>query len=467
MEDNKSKYAELGEKPVGRLLLQYAIPAIIAMVASSAYNIIDGIFIGQGVGPAAIMGLALVNPLMALSAAFGAMVGVGGATLLSVKMGQKDYDTAKRILGNVIILNTCVGIGLAAGLLACLDPILRFFGASDFTIGPARTFMQVYLSGNLFTHMYFGLNNMLRATGRPKLAMYATFGTVALNCVFAPLFIFGFGWGIGGAAAATLLAQVTMLCWQFRIFSDRSNLIHLEKGLPRPDLRIIRSALLTGLPQLLINSCACLVAIFITRSLTFYGAETAAGGDVAVGSYGIANRLGMFFVMGMLGLNQGMQPIAGYNFGAKKYDRLLCVLRKAVLYATLFSVAGFLVCELLTEPLVRLFAKDSPALVAEASRALRIMMITFPLVGFQIISTAFFQSIGYVGKSIFLSLSRQLLFLLPLLLLLPHLTAQRLDGVWYAMPVSDIVAFCVAAAMQVYQVRKFKRLIHRQPSLSA
>lgn len=461
MEDNKNKYNDLGEKPVGQLLLQYAIPAIIAMVASSAYNIIDGIFIGQGVGPAAIMGLALVNPIMSLSAAFGAMVGVGGATLLSVKMGQRDYKTAQLILGNVIVMNIVVGIGLATGVLTFLDPILRFFGASDFTIGPAREFMRVYLLGNAFTHLYFGLNNMLRATGRPKLAMYATFGTVGLNCLLAPVFIFGLGWGMRGAAAATISAQVIMLCWQLHIFSDRSNLIHLDKGLPKVRLRIIRSALMTGLPQLLINSCACMVAIFITRSMTHFGSLTAVGGDVAVGSYGISNRLALFFVMAVMGLNQGMQPIAGYNYGARKYDRLLQVLTKALLFATVFTTIGCLVCELFAPSLVRLFAKDSPALVAEAARGLRIMMITFPLVGFQIISTAFFQSIGFVGKSIFLSLSRQLLFLIPLLLILPHLTREALDGVWYAMPVSDFIAFCVSLTMQVFQVRKFKRLIQQ------
>lgn len=460
MEQEGNKYRELGEKPVGRLLLQYAIPAIIAMVASSAYNIIDGIFIGQGVGPAAIMGLALVNPLMSLSAAFGAMVGVGGATLLSVKMGQRDYKTAKLILGNVIVMNVVVGIGLAVGILLFLDPILRFFGASDYTIGPARAFMQVYLLGNVFTHLYFGLNNMLRATGRPKLAMSCTIYTVVLNCVFAPLFIFVFDWGIRGAAGATLLAQMVMLCRQFHIFSDRSNLIHLDGKLPTVNLSIIHRTMMTGLPQLLINSCACLVAIIITRSMTHFGDMTAAGGDVAVGSYGISNRLGLFFVMAMLGLNQGMQPIAGYNFGARKYDRLLEVLKKAIFYATLFSVAGCLVCEVWATPLVRLFAKDSPELIASSARGLRIMMVTFPLVGFQIISTAFFQSIGYVGKSIFLSLSRQLLFLVPLLLVMPLVMPESLDGVWYAMPVSDAVAFCVALAMQAVQVRKLKALVH-------
>ena len=457
--DNTTQFNELGEKPVGKLLLQYSIPSIIAMLASSVYNIIDGIFIGQGVGAEAIIALALVNPIMNLTAAFGAMVGVGGSTLMSVRLGQKDYKTAQDILGNVVFLNFVVGVGLGGILLIFLDPILRAFGASDATIGPAHDFMTIYLMGNVIPHMYLGLNNLLRSTNRPKLSMYATIGTVVLNCVFAPLFIFVFKWGIRGAALATVLAQLCVLCWQIKLFSNKNDLVHFHRGMFHIRGSIIKQSLLIGLPQFLINLCACLVAIVITRSMTYFGAQTALGGDIEVGSYGVANRLIIFVIMVVIGLNQGMQPIAGYNFGAQKYDRLLQVLKKAMIYATVFTTTGCIVCLLFAEPLVSLFAKDSPALVQESARGLRIMICTFPLVGLQVISTAFFQSIGYAGKSIFLSLSRQLLFLLPLLLLLPHVMSNPIDGVWYSLPASDVVAFIVAVVMQVIQVRKFKQQI--------
>lgn len=450
------QYNDLGEKPVGRLLLSYAIPAIIAMAASSVYNIIDGIFVGQGVGSAAIMGLALCNPLMSLTAAFGAMVGVGGSTLMSVRLGQKDYREAQDILGNVLVMNVVMGLLLGIGLQLVLEPVLRFFGASDYTIGPAYEFMTVILSANIFTHLYFGMNAMLRSTNRPRHAMYATFGTVILNCMLAPLFIFVFHWGIRGAALATVMSQFLMFLWQLRLFADKSNIVHLERKWPRVQWRIIRSSLTIGLPQFLINLCACLVAIVITRSLTYFGEETTLGGDVAVGAYGIQNRLILFIVMAVIGLNQGMQPIAGYNFGAQKYDRLIEVLKKALLFATIFTTVGWAVCIVFATPLVSIFAKDSPELVAEAARGLRINISTFPLVGIQIIATAFFQSIGYVSKSIFLSLSRQLLFLLPLLLVLPHVFTNPVDGVWFSLPISDAVAFIVAVVMLIHQIKKLR-----------
>ena len=413
-QSNINQFNVLAEKPVGALLMQYAIPAIVAMAASSVYNIIDGIFIGQGVGPEAIMGLALTGPMMSLTAAFGAMVGVGAATLMSVKLGQKDYTTAQKILGNLVIMNLTLGIVLGAILLCFINPILRFFGASDVTLPYAREFMSIILVGNVVTHMYLGLNAMLRSTNRPQKAMYATFGTVILNCVLAPIFIFVLNWGIRGAATATILAQLMMLMWQLRLFSNKSDLIHLSRKNIKLDLRLVRESLLVGLPQFLINLCACLVAAMMTRSLTTYG------GDVAVGSFGICNRLILFIVMVVIGLNQGMQPIAGYNFGAKRYDRVLGVLKRALCFGTMITMMGFIIGIFFPTPFVTLFAKDSPELIKMASHALSCMVMMFPIVGIQIVSTAFFQSIGYAPKSIFLSLTRQLIFLVPAIFILPH-----------------------------------------------
>lgn len=452
MEQSKTnQFNVLAEKPVGSLLMQYAIPAIVAMAASSVYNIIDGIFIGQGVGAEAIMGLALTGPLMSLTAAFGAMVGVGAATLMSVKLGQKDYGTAQKILGNVVIMNLTLGIVLGLLLLVFINPILRFFGASDVTLPYARNFMSIILVGNVVTHMYLGLNALLRSTNRPQKAMCATIGTVVLNCILAPIFIFVLGWGIRGAATATIMAQMIMLTWQLRLFSNKDELIHLSRSIIKLDVKIVKESLLVGLPQFLINLCACLVAAMMTRSLTTYG------GDMAVGAFGICNRFILFIVMVVIGLNQGMQPIAGYNFGARRYDRVLGVLNKALIFGSAITLMGFVIGVFFPTPFVSVFAKDSPQLIKLSAHALSCMVMMFPIVGIQIVSTAFFQSIGYAPKSIFLSLTRQLIFLVPAIFILPHLYADPLEGLWHAAPVADGLASVLAITLLVLQVKKFKK----------
>lgn len=452
MEQSKAnQFNVLAEKPVGSLLMQYAIPAIVAMAASSVYNIIDGIFIGQGVGAEAIMGLALTGPLMSLTAAFGAMVGVGAATLMSVKLGQKDYGTAQKILGNVVIMNLTLGIVLGLLLLVFINPILRFFGASDVTLPYARNFMSIILVGNVVTHMYLGLNALLRSTNRPQKAMCATIGTVVLNCILAPIFIFVLGWGIRGAATATIMAQMIMLTWQLRLFSNKDELIHLNRSIIKLDVKIVKESLLVGLPQFLINLCACLVAAMMTRSLTTYG------GDMAVGAFGICNRFILFIVMVVIGLNQGMQPIAGYNFGARRYDRVLGVLGKALIFGSVITLMGFVIGVFFPTPFVSVFAKDSPQLIKLSAHALSCMVMMFPIVGIQIVSTAFFQSIGYAPKSIFLSLTRQLIFLVPAIFILPHLYADPLEGLWHAAPVADGLASVLAITLLVLQVKKFKK----------
>lgn len=450
----EEKFAALGKKPIGTLLLQYSLPAIIAMIASSLYNIVDGIFIGQGVGEAAITGLALTNPLMALTAAFGAMVGVGGATLMSMRLGQQDYSAARRILGNVVVLNIVMGLSLGGILQLFLKPILVLFGASSTTLPYAYDYMTILLYGNVFTHLYFGLNAQLRSTNRPHLAMYATFGSVAINAALDALFIFGFGWGIAGAAWATVIAQIIMLSWQIRLFSNSADLIHLSRSILRPRRALMREIILIGMPQFLVNACASLVTIFVTRSMAAYG------GDAAVGAYGIVNRLLMLVVFIVIGLNQGMQPIAGYNYGAQHYRRLETTVKYTILAATIVTTAGFAASMLWAEHCVALFAKDAPRLIAVAADGLRIAILMFPLVGMQIVSSAFFQSIGKPGKSIFLSLTRQMLFLLPCLFVLPHLCSRPIQGVWYAMPLSDAAASLLSALLLIQQIRKLRQQPH-------
>ena len=315
--DNKKATLELGTKPVGKLLVQYATPAIVAMTAASLYNIVDSIFIGQGVGPLAISGLAITFPFMNLASAFGAAVGVGASTFISVKLGQKDYQTAENILGNTLTLNLIIGIGFTLLTLLFLSPILRFFGASDATLPYARDYMEIILAGNVFSHTYFGMNAVLRAASKPRQAMYATIFTVVMNTLLDYLFIMVFGWGIRGAAYATILAQMMALAWQMWLFSDKRQLLHLKRGIYGLRAELVKNIIGIGISPFAMNVCACVVVIFINQQLVHFG------GDLDVGAYGISNRMGFMFVMLVMGINQGMQPIVGYNYGAQKLDRTM------------------------------------------------------------------------------------------------------------------------------------------------
>lgn len=446
--NNKKAALELGTKPVGQLLTQYAIPAIIAMTASSLYNITDSIFIGQGVGALAISGLAITFPLMNLAAAFGAGVGVGASTFISMKLGQKDYKTAEKILGNTVTLNIIIGLAVGLFSLIFLDPILRFFGASDQTLPYAHDYMVVVMAGNLISHMYFGLNAVLRAAGKPKVAMYMTIFTVVLNAVLSPIFIWPMHMGIRGAALATILSQIVALVWQCKIFSNPSEILHFQRGTYRLRSDIVKNILAVGVSPFAMNVCACVVVIFINHGMVKYG------GDLAVGAYGIANKVAFIFVMINIGLTQGMQPIAGYNYGSQQLDRMLHVLKLSMIAGTVIMTTGFLVAMLLPGFCARLFTTDQ-TLISMSIRGIRIEMMMFPIVGYQMVVTSFFQSIGKAKISMFLSLSRQLLFLLPMLIILPPLF--KIDGVWAAMPVSDTVAALVAAWIMTLYMKRFMK----------
>ena len=451
-DSNNQKTLELGTRPVGRLLVEYALPAIIAMTASSLYNMVDSIFIGQGVGALAISGLAVTFPFMNLSAAFGAAVGVGASSYISVKLGQKDYAKALRVFGNTVTLNVIIGILFSTISLLLLDPILYFFGASDQTISYAREYMIIILLGNVITHLYFGMNAVLRSASKPRAAMFIIIFTVVLNTLLDPLFIYTFDLGIAGAAYATILAQLLAFLWQLKLFSDKREILHLQRGIYKPSLRIIRNILAIGMSPFFMNACACIIVIFINRNLLTYG------GDLAVGAYGIANRVAFIFVMVTMGVNQGMQPIAGYNYGAQKFDRLLRVLKLAMISATCVTTSGFLVAEFCPRLCVSLFTDDAQ-LTSLSINGLRILMAAMPIVGYQMVITNFFQSIGMAKISIVLSLLRQLLLLLPLLILLPPYFG--IDGVWMSMPVSDTLSALLAFVVMSRYMKKFT-MLHQQ-----
>lgn len=435
---------ELGTEKISVLLRQYAVPAIIAMTASSLYNMVDAIFIGHGVGPYAISGLALTFPFMNLAAAFGTLVGVGASTMASMLLGQKNYDIARKVLGNVVVLNFIIGMAFTVVALVFLDPILYFFGASDQTISYARDYMQIILAGNVITHIYLGLNSLMRSAGHPKRAMSATIMTVLLNAALDPLFIFTFDMGIRGAAVATILAQVVALILTVVWFCDKRELIHFEKGIFRLDRRIVKDSIIIGLAPFLMNFVACFVVIIINMRLKTYG------GDLAIGAYGIVNRIVFVFIMIVSGLTQGMQPIAGYNFGAKQMPRVYEVLKKTMIYSTVVLTTGFLICEICPRLVISIFTDDRE-LMDIAVHGMRLVVAMFPLVASSMVIGNFFQSIGKPRQEIFLSLSRQLIFLIPCLWLLPFFFG--IAGVWSSFIVADALASVVSMILLINFIR--------------
>ncbi len=445
---------ELGTKPIGQLIRQYAVPGIIAMTASSLYNMVDSIYIGHipDVGSLAISGLAVTFPLMNISTAFGTLVGVGAATMISVLLGQKNYAVANKVLSNEVTLNILTGVIFTVVALLWMDPILRFFGASDNTLPYARDYMVIIALGNAVTHLYFGLNSVIRSSGNPKIAMGLTLFTVISNAILDPIFIFTLGMGIRGAALATVLCQLMSLCYTMWFFLDQKKFLHLPRSrkIFRIDWRIAKDSLSIGMGPFLMNLASCIVVLFINQQLVKWG------GDLALGAYGIVNRISFLFVMIIMGFNQGMQPIAGYNFGARQYARVREVYVKTAGWATLVCIVGFVVSELFSGPTVSIFTSD-PALHDLAAKGLRKMNIAFPIIGFQMVTTNLFQCLGMVRKSIFLSLSRQLLFLLPCIYILPPLLESE-AGVWYSFPISDTVAAIVTGIFAIGLLRNLGSL---------
>lgn len=440
---------ELGTENIGKLLKQYALPAIIAQTASSLYNMVDSIFIGQGVGKLAISGLAVTFPLMNLSTAFGTLVGAGAATMLSVLLGQRNYKAANKVLGNVVSLNIIIGLIFMVLALVFIDPILYFFGASENTLPYAKEYMRIILFGNIITHLYFGLNAAMRSAGHPKKAMGLTIFTVLFNTALDPVFIFALDMGIAGAAWATVISQAIAMVIVMRHFSDRSKAFHFEKGIARLDMRVAKDSLAIGMGPFLMNAAACLVTLFINQQLREYS------GDLGIGAYGICNRFIFMFIMICMGLNQGMQPIAGYNYGARQYSRVKEVFWKTAKLAMGMTTLCFIIGTFFPRIAAGIFTHDAE-LLDLSEQGLRIMTIAFPIVGFQMIATNFFQSLGMVKKSVILSLSRQILFLLPLLYALPLWHGAK--GVWMSFPIADLLSTILTAIMLGSLFKKFNRM---------
>ncbi len=451
----------LGTRPIGRLLMQYSVPAVIASVVTSLYNIIDSIFIGRGVGAMAIAGLAITFPLMNLVIAFCMLIAVGGATITSIFMGQKNIARASEVVNNVLALCLVHSLIFGGITLVFLDPILVFFGATPEMLPYAREFMQVILAGTPIAYVFIGLNNLMRATGYPAKAMVSALLSVAVNVALCPLFIFVFGWGIRGAALATVCGQLAAFTWVLCHFMSKDSYIHFRRERSWISPLIVKRIYTIGMSPFLMNVCACIVVVFLNRALLDCSGED---GNLAVGAYGILNRTTMFFVMIVFGVTQGMQPILGFNYGANNWTRVKQTLRKGVIIGLSITTVGWTVTELFPDTISEFFTVERE-LIDIARNGFRVYFICFPVVGCQIVITNFFQSIGKPKLSIFLSLTRQLIFLIPFLLILPPMFG--IDGVWAGMAASDFLAFVVAVMTLVIMMRRLNRKFMQAPSVTS
>lgn len=452
MADIQSNTIELGRQPVGKLLLKYSIPAIVGMVVVSLYNIVDRIFIGQGVGAMAISGLALTFPLMNMVAAIGTLVGVGASTRISIVLGMKDVKWARNILGNAFFLTFILSALLITPAMIWMDDILRLFGGSDQTIPYARDYLRIVIPGSFLTNLSFSFGGMMRAAGFPKKSMLVNIIGVGLNFILDPIFIFGFGMGIQGAAWATVISMFASAVFVLRHFADKRNEVRFEREGFQLKKRIIRNIVSIGLAPFLMNTAGSFVNILLNHQLY------RTGGDLAIGAFGIINSYGAFIVMMVMGLCQGMQPIVGYNYGSNHLKRMKDTLLLALKVATGIVCLGFVLGEVFPEALVKLFTTDE-TLRELTVPGLRIVFAVFPLIGFQIIVAQFHQSIGMAKEAIFMSLSRQVIFLMPAIYVFGRL--WDLSGVWWALPFSDTLAVITA----VFFLARAKKRFYPRPRI--
>ena len=452
IEDNRLK--EFGTANVGKLLWKYSLPAVVGTVVMSLYHIIDSVVIGHAIDdPNVVSGIAITFPVMNISTALGMLIGTGATTRISIVMGQQDKPRAEKILGNAVVLTMLIGVVYMTLFALFLDPILILFGASSNSLPYAREFMLWVIPGMLLINLTFSFNNVMRATGYPQKAMYTNFIGAGLNLVLAPLFLFGFGWGIRGAAIATDLSMLVTAIFVMGHFFNKKNELTFRKGTFRLEKRIVKSILYIGMAPFLINVAGSLINAIINHSLYKYG------GDNAIAAVVVFNRYVTVFVMVVIGICQGMQPIIGYNYGAGKYDRLFKTLKLSIFAGLVVTTLGSMIGMFAPRAIAGMFMQDASQIEC-AINALEITTLGFWMVGYQIVATNFFQSLGMAGKSIFLSLTRQILFMIPLLYILPPV--MGLNGVWSAYPISDCIATIVSGLLLWNQIRKIKKQSSKQ-----
>jgi putative MATE family efflux protein len=430
-------------------LLRFSLPAIVGMLVNAIYNVVDRLFIARGVGPLGLAGATVAFPLMLVLMAFGMLIGMGGSSLVSIRLGERRERDAERILGNATGLMILISLTITGLGLAFLEPILRLFGASDTILPYAKSYTSIILAGSVFQGMGFGLNNFIRGEGNPKIAMVTMLIGALLNIILDAVFIFAFGWGVAGAALATVISQAVSAVWVLAYYvSGKSHLkIRAANLVPRPE--IFMPMLAIGAAPFAMQLASSAVNGLLNNQLQRYG------GDTAVSAMGIIFSVITFIVMPLFGLNQGNQPIVGYNYGAKNFERVRKTMLLAIGAASATVFSGFLVAQLAAPALARAFAGGSTELVALASRALRIYTLGLPLIGFQIVAAGYFQASGKPREAMFLSLSRQVILLIPLFIILP--LRFGLDGVWMAPPVSDLLSALLTGVFFLRELRSLSK----------
>lgn len=456
---DSNRLNELGTAPIGRMLLKYSLPAVVGTVVMAIYNIIDSVVIGHAIDdPNVVAGIAVTFPVMNLATALGMLIGAGAATRISIVLGQRDKKRAELILGNSVLLSILIGISYMAVFAIFLDKILVMFGASPNSLPYAREFLIWVLPGMLLMNLTFSYNNVMRASGYPAKAMYTNLIGACLNAILAPIFLFGFKWGIRGAAIATDLSMLVTCIWVMSHFFNRKNDLTFKRGTFRFNWPVIKSVLYIGMAPFLINVAGSAINAIVNNSLLKYG------GDNAIAAVVVFNRFVTIFVMIVIGVCQGMQPILGYNYGSGRYNRLFKTLRMAAVTGVIVTTTGSAIGILFPKFIAGMFMQDQEQINC-AVECLRITTLGFWMVGFQIVGTNFFQALGMAGKAIFLSLTRQIIFMIPMLLILPPILG--LDGVWTCYPICDVVATLVTTGMLILQVKKIRANTPTQPAVSA
>ncbi|CUH94606.1 putative membrane protein [Propionispora sp. 2/2-37] len=442
--------AAMGTEKIGTLLWRFSAPAIIGMLVNALYNIVDSIFVGNGVGEIALAAVAIAFPVMTVLMGFGMLIGIGAGSLVSIRMGENRTDEAEKILGSAFVLTLILAVCLSLTFLVFLDQLLVGLGAETNVLPYAREFTSIILWGSVFLFIGFGMNNIIRAQGDPKTAMATMLISAGINIVLNPLFIFVFHMGIGGSALATVVAQTVSSIWVIAYFLGERSFLKLRLQYFTFDGKIIMQIINIGLSPFLVQIAASVVSIVFNYSLLSYG------GELAVASIGIINRMALLLLMPIFGISQGVQPIIGYNYGARNYKRVIEAVKLGVYAASAISLFGFIVVQLFSENVVALF-NQNPQLIEMGSGGLRLFLCMLPIIGFQVISANYFQAVGKVKQAIFLSMSRQVFLLIPLIIILP--TIFGLTGAWIAAPIADLGAAIITAFFLFKELSKFKQVM--------
>ena len=442
--------AEMGNVPIAKLLVRFSLPAIAGMLVQATYNVVDRIFIGNGVGSLGIAGATVSFPVMLVMMAFGMLIGIGGAAALSIALGEGKRERAVTILGNSFLLLILISLSLMTAGLIFLEPMLTLFGAGEEILPYARDYLQIILLGVLVNQIGFGMNNFIRGEGNPRVAMFTMLIGAGLNIILDPIFIFVLDMGIRGAAIATVISQGVSTIWVLSYFLGPKSVLSIKLASMKPDLKIIIRIVSIGVAPFAMQLTNSLLNVILNNQLQRYG------GDLAISSVGIIYSVLMFILMPIFGLNQGAQPLIGYNYGAKRFDRVRDTSRLAIYAATSITTLGFLMAQLAPEALVGLFVPDNPALMAMAVPAMRRFFLMVPIIGFQIVASNYFQATGQPKKAMILSMSRQVLFLIPLIILLPFFFG--LEGIWFAPPVSDLLSGLVTGTFFLFDMKRLRNL---------